>query len=377
MKILIATDSFKDCLPAFDVSNYIAKGLKSASSLFDIRILPMADGGEGTVDSLVNANNGVLIACEVKDALLRERKALYGILGDKKTAVIEMAAASGIEHLTISERNPWYTSSYGTGQLIKHALDNGCRKIIIGIGGSATIDGGVGMAMALGVKFLNKKGEQIAFGGGAIAELNQIDLSEIDNRLAQTDIMVACDVINPLFGLEGASYVFGKQKGADIEMIKKLDRNLSHLAKVVKETLNIEIVDIPGAGAAGGLGAGIMAFCNGKLESGFNIVARETRLESFCEWAEIIITGEGKIDAQTKYGKTPQGVANMAKKYNKPVIGVAGSLVDGYTDLYESGFNALFSILDKPMDLDQAIANAPELLEKFGKSIGHLLLLQK
>jgi glycerate kinase len=374
MKILIATDSFKDCLSAREVGNNLCKGLKKASVDFNIRVLPVADGGEGTVSALVDATNGQIECCVVKDPLFRDHEAHFGILGSGRTAVIEMASASGIELLKPGERNPWITTTYGTGQLILKALDAGCSRIIIGIGGSATNDGGIGMAMALGAKFLDANGSLLRNGGGALCELDKIDLKGLDPRLKDTEIVVACDVTNPLAGPDGASYVYGPQKGADVQMVEELDRNLLHLAHVIKRDIGSEVSNIPGAGAAGGLGAGLMAFCDGKLESGFDIVARETELEKNCKWSDIIITGEGKIDNQTKNGKTPQGVVNVASGLGKTVIAVAGTLGEGYTELYETGFQSIFSIIDRPMSLNEALKSAPKLLENLGFSIGKMLV---
>jgi glycerate kinase len=376
MKILIASDSFKDCLSAKKVGESLEKGFRIASSDFKIRIVPVADGGEGTVESLVDATNGSVRECSVKDALLRTRKAFYGILGDNKTAVIEMAAASGIEHLDLHERNPWITSTYGTGELIKDALDQNCERIVIGIGGSATNDGGTGMAKALGVKFLDTYGSELAQGGGSLSELAFIDNSELDSRISKTEIIVACDVDNPLTGIHGASYVYGPQKGANSDMVKKLDANLGHLSSKIKEFYKKDIETIPGAGAAGGLGAGLMAFCCGRLEKGFSIVSQETDLVRHCKWADVVITGEGKMDFQTKFGKTPYGVASIAKQFKKPVIAIAGTLGEDYTELYQHGFNAIYSIVDRPMKLEEALSNASELIKNTGVVIGNLLKIK-
>lgn len=377
MKILIASDSFKDCLTAHEVGESLKKGLQRASQRNNVRILPMADGGEGTVQALVDATNGEIVSCEANDALMRPIKSFYGILGDKETAVIEMAAASGIEHLKVYERNAWLTSTKGTGQLILNALNRGCKRIIIGIGGSATNDGGVGMAAELGVKFLDAKGNAIAEGGGALSDIVSIDISEIDRRVNEAEFIVACDVENPLTGKDGASAIYGPQKGADEEMVAKLDSNLKHYAKKVKEFTGHDVEFISGSGAAGGLGAGLMAFCNGQLRKGIDIVAQECNLKYNCEWADIVITGEGKIDGQTKFGKTPQGVANMAKSVNVPVVAVAGTLGEGYEELYNTGFNAIFSIVDAPMNLSEALLNAPKLLENAGLAIGNFLQIKK
>lgn len=373
MKILVAPDSFKDSLSALKVAEAIKRGIKHELQDAEVKLLPLADGGEGTVSAMTDATNGVLKQCKVKDALMRELTAEYGLLGDGRTAIIEMAAASGIETLTSDERNPWLTTSYGTGEMIKEALDEGVKRIVIGIGGSATNDGGVGMAMALGVRFLDSNSEPIGFGGGEISRLAHIDISGRDKRLAGTKIMVACDVNNPLTGTHGASFVFGPQKGADKEMAKKLDNNLKHFAAVIRKDLELEIEDIPGAGAAGGLGAGLMAFTNARLQAGFEIVARETKLEKQVEWANLVITGEGKIDFQTQFGKTPMGVATLAKKHNKTVFALAGTLGENYTDLYAKGFDAIFPILNQPMELEYALRNAPLLVENTARAIAGVL----
>lgn len=377
MKILIAPDSFKDCLSAQKVGEYLKKGLLSASPSFKIRIVPMADGGEGTVESLIDATGGHLVKCTVKDPLLRDIDAVYGISGSEETAIIEMAAASGIELLKTSERNPWKTSTYGTGQLIKDALDKGCRRIICGIGGSATNDGGVGMARALGIKFFDLNGQEIGSGGGELSKIEKIDISGIDPRIMDSEFIVACDVNNPLTGSQGASLVYGPQKGADIKMVKKLDDGLKNLSDKISLFLHKDVQDTPGAGAAGGLGAGFVAFLDGTLKKGIEIVIEETDLGEHCRWADVVITGEGKIDFQTGFGKTPQGVANKAKQFNIPVIAVAGTLGENYQELYKTGFDVILSIVDKPMELQEALMNAPVLLENSGYNIGKMLILSR
>lgn len=375
MKILIAPDSFKDCLSAKNVAEHIKTGLLNASLGYDIRIVPMADGGEGTVESLIDATDGKLVVCKVQDPLDREIEATYGITGDGDTAIIEMAAASGIELLSTNERNPWFTSTFGTGQLIVNALNNGCRRFICGIGGSATNDGGVGMAMALGIKFLDENGKEINKGGRELSRIKKIDVTNLDPRILESEFIIACDVNNPLTGNNGASVVYGPQKGADEEMVQKLDKGLKNLAERVSLDLYKDIEDIPGAGAAGGLGAGFVAFLNGTLKKGVDIVIEETQLEEHCRWADFVITGEGKIDYQTKFGKTPQGVARMAKQFNGSVIAVAGTLGENYQELYKTGFDVILSIVDKPMELEEALKNAPELLENSGYTIGKMLIL--
>ena len=376
MKILIAPDSFKDCLSARGVAAALAKGIRSILPDVDCMLIPMADGGEGTVESVTDATRGKRIALNVMDPLMRETSSFYGITGDGQTAVIEMAAASGIELLKVEERNPWITSTFGTGQLIKDALDRGVRKILLGIGGSATNDGGAGMAQALGVKFSGKTEAVSVQGGGALAELEQVHMEDLDPRIRQTEILVACDVSNPLTGPQGASAVYGPQKGADEEMVQKLDRNLVHMAGLIREHLGKEISEIPGAGAAGGLGAGLMAFLDARLMKGFDMIAGVVGLEERIRGADLVITGEGRMDAQTRFGKTPFGVAQMAQKYGKPVIGVAGSLDEDADILYELGFDLLMPIQEKPGDLEYSLKNGQLLLERTGERMARLLAMK-
>lgn len=364
MKIIIAPDSFKGSLSALEVCKNIEKGIRKVFDYAEIVKVPMADGGEGTVQSLVDATGGKLINVKVKGPLLSSVDAFYGILGDGNTAVIEMAAASGITLLSKEKRNPMKTTTYGTGELIKHALDMGCRNFIIGIGGSATNDGGAGMLSALGVKLMDKNGDEIGFGGGNLDKLNVIDVSEIDSRIKLCNIVAACDVDNPLCGVRGASYIFGPQKGADENMVITLDKNLYHYADMIEKYLGISIKDYPGAGAAGGLGGGLLAFLNAKLQPGVNIVIETIALEEKLKDADLVITGEGMIDYQTQYGKTPYGVAKLAKKYNIPVIAIAGGIGRDAEDLYSKGFDSIFSIVDKPMALEEAIENSDLLLQK-------------
>jgi glycerate kinase len=373
MKIIIAPDSFKGSLSALEVCENIEKGIKKVFDSAEIVRVPMADGGEGTVQSLVDATGGKFISLRVKDPLMRSIDAFYGILGDGNTAVIEMAAASGITLLSKEERNPMETTTYGTGQIIVHALDMGCRNFIIGIGGSATNDGGAGMLHALGVKFLDGNDYEIGFGGGGLDKLRSLDLSEMDSRLKLCNIVAACDVDNPLCGEKGASNIFGPQKGADENMIITLDRNLSHYADIVEEYLGISIKDYPGAGAAGGLGGGLLAFLNAKLQPGINIVIETTSLEDKLKDADLVITGEGMVDYQTQYGKTPYGVAKLAKKYNIPVIAIAGGIGKDAEDLYSKGFDSIFSIVDKPMTLEDAMENSELLVQKTAERIMRVL----
>ncbi|AGB40995.1 glycerate kinase [Halobacteroides halobius DSM 5150] len=373
MKVLIAPDAFKGSLTAIEVAKSLEKGLKKASTEFEIEKVPMADGGEGTVRSLVDATNGQIMTKEVVGPLGDKVEAYLGILGDQNTAVIEMAAASGLPLVPKEKRDPTKTTTYGTGELIKYALDKGCRNLIIGIGGSATNDCGVGMAQALGVKFLNAKGKEVGFGGEELENIEKIDLANRDPRIKETTIQVACDVDNPLYGKEGAAYVYGAQKGATPEMIEKLDQGLQKVAQVIKLDLGIEINDIPGAGAAGGLGAGLLAFLNANLKSGIDIVLDTIAFSKKVKDVDFVITGEGMIDSQTIYGKTPIGVAKVAKKYSIPVIGIAGSLDSNSDEIYQAGIDALFSIIDRPMKLETAMKRAPILLAKTGENIGRLV----
>ncbi|WP_055669191.1 glycerate kinase [Desnuesiella massiliensis] len=369
MKIVIAPDSFKGSLTAKQVAESIERGIRKVEKNIHIEKVPMADGGEGTVQSLVDATNGRVVYTKVFDPLMREIEAFYGILGDGSTAIIEMSAASGLPLISKEEKNPLITTTYGTGQLFMHALNQGCRSFIIGIGGSATNDGGVGMMKVLGIRFIDSEGQDIGFGGGELDKIHTIDISGLDNRILDCSITVACDVDNPLCGPRGASRVFGSQKGATEEMVEVLDSNMAHYAKVIKSQLGISIIDVPGAGAAGGLGGGLMAFLKAKLRRGIDIVIDATGLEESIKEAALVVTGEGSIDYQTQFGKTPYGVAMVAKKYGIPVIAIAGSIGKDAYALYEKGFNSIFSIVDKPMTLEEAIENSEILLENTAERI--------
>jgi glycerate kinase len=376
MKILIATDSFKDSLSARDVALALKIGFLKGSPGDTIHLLPLADGGEGTVDVLVDATKGERVMLRVMDPLMRETDAFYGITGDGRTAVIEMAAASGLEKLLPSERDPGITSTYGTGQLIAAALDRGCRRILIGIGGSATNDCGAGMAQALGVKLLDAQGNNIGRGGGALGGVARIDVSGLDPRIAETEILVACDVDNPLTGPHGASAVYGPQKGAGRGIVAMLDSNLRRFAGKILEELGKDVETIPGSGAAGGLGAGLVAFLDARLENGFDLIAGMVGLEEQIRGTDLVITGEGKIDGQTRSGKTPCGVARMGARLHRPVIAVAGSMESGAEMLYKEGITAIFPIMERPMTLEEALRNAGEMVERTGERIARTLRLQ-
>lgn len=362
MKIVVAPDSFKGSLTALEVADAIKEGIERVMPEADIDEVPMADGGEGTVQALVDATAGQMITEEVCDPLGNQIKANFGILGDGQTAVIEMAAASGLPLVPEGKRNPMLTTTYGTGELIRAALDRGCRKLIVGIGGSATVDGGAGMAQALGARLLDKGGNEVPRGGGGLGHLDRIDVSLLDPRIGEATTVVACDVDNPLVGPRGGPEVYGPQKGATPEMVKKLDKYLDGYADIIKRDLGADVKEAPGAGAAGGLGAGLMAFLNAELKLGIDIVIEAAGLEQHLKGADLVITGEGRIDRQTMYGKTPIGVAKSAKKFGIPVIGIGGGIGDDASVVYENGIDALMSIISYPMSLEMAMKRAHDLL---------------
>ena len=362
MKIVIAPQGFKGNLTALQVAQAIEKGIKRVVPGAMTTIKPMADGGEGTVQALVDATGGKIMATEVTDPLGGRVIAHWGILSDQTTAVIEMAAASGLPLVPPEKRNPLVTTTYGTGELILAALDNGCRKLIIGIGGSATNDGGAGMAQALGARFLDAKGEELPFGGAALARLGHIDVSSLDPRLADFDVTLASDVNNPLCGPRGASAIYGPQKGATPEMVKQLDAALAHYADVIQKDLGIDFRDVPGAGAAGGLGLGLMVFLKAKLIPGIDVVIKATNLVADLKDADLVFTAEGRIDRQSAMGKVPTGVALKAKEFGSPVIALAGEVADDSRVVYEQGIDAILSIAPGPISLDQSMADAEKLI---------------
>lgn len=374
---VLAPDSFKGSMTAKEVCEAMEKGIKKVYPNANCIHVPMADGGEGTVQSLVDATNGTIYEIEVTGPLGNKVTAKYGIMGDKETAVIEMAEASGIQYVTDETKNPMVTTTYGTGELIKACLDKGIKKIIIGIGGSATNDGGTGMAEALGVKFLDHQGNKLPRGGGYLDRLYQIDTSNLDPRLHEVSIFVACDVTNPLCGENGASYVFGPQKGATEEMVQILDRNLSHYANVVKKQLGKDVKNIPGAGAAGGLGAGLLIFTQATLQKGIDLVIEYSQLRSKIKNADFVLTGEGGIDFQTQYGKTPYGVAKVAKEYNKKVIAIAGHIGEGVEVLYDKGIDAVFGIIPEAGSLEKILQNGAKNVERTCENIARFIKIME
>ncbi|MGJ0845589.1 glycerate kinase family protein [Tissierella praeacuta] len=375
--ILLAPDSFKESMTAKEVCHAMERGIKKANNSISCIHVPMADGGEGTMQSLVDATNGQIYTVEVIGPLGNEVEASYGILGDGETGVIEMASASGIHLVPSEKRNPLITTTYGTGQLIKSCLNHGVKKLLIGIGGSATNDGGIGVVQALGGKFLDKEGKELGFGGGELDKLVTIDLSNFDNRLKDVIVEVACDVNNPLCGEQGASYVFGLQKGATPEIMKVLDNNLRHYGILIKEKLGIDVLYESGAGAAGGLGAGIMAFLNGRLNKGIDMVIKYSKFEEKLPYADMVWTGEGSIDFQTQFGKTPIGVARLAKEYNKPVVALAGRVGTNIETLYTMGIDSIFSITRDITTLEEALEKGQENMEKTAENIIRLMNLNQ
>lgn len=373
MKIVIAPDSYKESLSALEVATAIEQGFREIFPDADYVKLPVADGGEGTVEAMVAATQGGINKVRVTGPLGENAEGFYGLSGDEQSAFIEMAAASGLEMVAPSLRNPLKTTSWGTGELIRHALDAGVKHIIIGIGGSATNDGGAGMVQALGAKLLDAEGNPIGLGGGELEKLARIDIKELDKRLAECRIEVACDVTNPLTGEEGASAVFGPQKGATPEMIERLDAALAHYAKIIARDLDIDVLNLKGGGAAGGMGAALYAFCGAELRQGIEIVTDALHLDKHVADADLVITGEGRIDSQTIHGKVPVGVAKVAKRYNKPVIGIAGSLTADVGVVHQHGIDAVFSVIYTVCTLEEALESAAENVRMAARNIAAVL----
>lgn len=373
MKIVIAPDSYKESLSALEVATAIEQGFREIWPDADYIKLPVADGGEGTVQAMVEATAGRIIHVDVTGPLGESVKGFYGLSGDERSAFIEMAAASGLELVPPAKRNPLITTSRGTGELIRHALDAGVKHIIIGIGGSATNDGGAGMVQALGAKLLNAEGESLGQGGGELDRLAKIDISELDKRLKTCRIEVACDVTNPLTGDDGASAVFGPQKGATPEMIVRLDNGLHHYARIIQHDLDVDVLKLAGGGAAGGMGAALFAFCGAELRRGIEIVTDALHLDDHVKDADLVITGEGRIDSQTINGKVPVGVAKVAKRYNKPVIGIAGSLTADVGVVHEHGLDAVFSVIFTICSLEDALENAGENVRLTARNVAAVL----
>lgn len=377
MRVVIAPDSFKGSLSAEHVAQALAKGLRMCAkppwNQAEIDCVPLADGGEGTAQAMVNATGGHMVSTGVTGPLGESIQARFGILGDGQTAVIEMAEASGLTLVPEESRDPSRTTTFGTGQLMRAALDMGCTHLIVAIGGSATNDGGAGMAEALGIRLLDAQDKPIPRGGGGLHRLARIDTSHLDARIANVTVTVACDVDNPLIGPEGASHIFAPQKGADASMVTMLDQALTHYAQIVRRDVGVDVAYIPGAGAAGGLGAGLLAFCGATLRPGFEIVSEAVGLAGRIRGAQLVITGEGRIDGQTARGKVAAGVGRMARSLGVPVIACAGGVTDDAHSLVPDTLDAIYPIVPGPSSLDMAMTHAETYLRFAGYRLAQLL----
>ncbi|EPE7077864.1 glycerate kinase [Cronobacter sakazakii] len=371
-KIVIAPDSFKESLSAMDVAKAIEAGFREIYPQAHYVCVPMADGGEGTVEAMVAATGGQIITTPVTAPLGNKVDGFFGLLGDGETAVVEMAAASGLHLVPTAQRDPRITTSYGTGELILAALERGVKAIIIGIGGSATNDGGAGMMQALGARFLDGEGRELAPGGAALARLERLDLSALDPRLAQFSVTAACDVDNPLCGEKGASAVFGPQKGATPAMVTELDAALRRFGEQLEAATGKAIISAPGAGAAGGMGAALLGMLNAELRPGIEIVIESLGLAQAVHDADLVITGEGRLDSQSIHGKTPVGVARVAKQFQRPVVAIAGSLTPDYQIVHEHGIDAAFSVIDRIVTLQEALDDAERNLRVTARNVAAL-----
>jgi glycerate kinase len=363
VKVLVAPDSYKGSLTALAVAEAIERGVRAVFPDAEVEKIPIADGGEGTVDALVVATGGRVVETEVSGPLAEPVRARWGVLGDGSTAVIEMAAASGLPLVPQPRRDPRVTTTRGTGELLRAALDAGLRRIVVGIGGSATNDGGAGMGRALGIRFLDREGRELPEGGAPLARLERIDLAGLDPRVAAADVVVACDVDNPLTGPRGASAVYGPQKGATPAMVQELDAALGRYADVARAATGRDVSGLPGAGAAGGLGAGLLFFTPARLRPGVEIVLETTGFDERVRGADLVVTGEGRTDFQTAMGKAPVGVAAAAKRHGVPVICLSGGLGDGADDVLAKGIDAVASTAPAPMTLAEAVAGGAALVE--------------
>lgn len=373
MKIVIAPDSFKESMTALEAATAIEEGFKKILPNEEYVKIPMADGGEGTVQSISDATGGTIKELFVTGPLGEKVSAFYGLSGDKKLAVIEMAASSGLDKVETSQRNPLNTTTYGFGELIQDALEEGVEDILLGIGGSATNDGGAGMIMALGGQLLTKDGETIEPTGRGLADLHTIDVSGMHPRLKDVSIKVACDVDNPLTGENGASYIYGPQKGATPEIIEQLDTNLTHFARLVQDQLGKDIDSLPGAGAAGGLGGGLLGFLDAELQRGGDLMVDILNLDAAIRDADLVITGEGGINHQTQYGKTPIAVSRVAIKHGVPTIALAGCLNEGYESIYDEGIISTFSIIPEFTSLEEALKNGYRNLKAVSMNVAAIV----
>jgi len=373
MRVIVAPDSLKESLTAQRAAQAIGRGLLRAVPSVELDLVPVADGGDGTAAALVSATGGRMLAVEVANPLGRPVRAAFGLLGDGGRAVVEMAAASGLALLDRAERNPLLTSTRGTGQLIRAAVEAGAREVLVGIGGSATVDGGTGMAAELGVEFLDAGGNLIPdLCGGRLADISRIDMSGLDAGLAGVRFSVACDVTNPLVGPQGAARVYGPQKGADPPMVERLEQGMENLARVIARDVGRDVAALPGAGAAGGLGAGLVALLDAEICSGVEAVIEAVGLRERVRGSDLVITAEGRVDGQSAFGKAPAGVASVAKDEGVPVVVLAGSVGPGHEKLYEQGVSAVLAICDGPMALEDALRDAERLLQQAGEAVMRL-----
>lgn len=355
MKVVISIDSLKGSLTSMEAANAIKNGILKVNEEYEVVIKPLADGGEGTVDALVEGMNGQAIITNVTGPVKEKVKAKYGILKETNTAIMEMAQAAGFALVPTELKNPLYTTTYGVGEMIKEAIAKGCRNFIVGIGGSATNDAGVGMLQALGFEFYDENDDLVGLGGQVLNRIKRINVTNRIKELDECNFKIACDVNNPLYGENGAAYIYGPQKGATPEIVKLLDEGLINFAEVVKKDLDKDIAQVPGVGAAGGLGFAFLGFLNSKLESGIKIILDEINLDEAVKGADIVITGEGRLDNQTAMGKAPIGVAKVAKKYGAKVIAIAGCTTDDAIKCNEEGIDAYFSIVNSAMTIEEAI----------------------
>ncbi|MBL4830418.1 MAG: glycerate kinase [Aliivibrio sp.] len=377
MKVVIAPDSYKESLTAKEVCNAIETGFRRVFPDAEYHSVPVADGGEGTVQSLVDATNGKLVEVELTGPLGNPVLAFYGILGDdSNTAVIEMAAASGLHHVPPLYRDPKNTTSFGTGELITLALNTGVKRLIIGLGGSATNDGGIGMMAALGVRFLDQNGQSVPLNGQGLHQIESIDISHLNPKLNECELLIASDVDNPLCGELGASAIFGPQKGATSADVEYLDNGLQHYSNKIEQCLQVSVAQTKGSGAAGGMGAAFMAFTRAVIKPGITVVLEAVDLISKMENTDLVLTGEGRIDEQTVHGKTPMGVAQLAKQFSIPVIGIAGCLGKNHQVVYECGIDAVFAATPRALSLDEALEHASENVTNLAENIANLWRLQ-
>jgi len=372
VKFVIAPDSFKESLDAFEAAKAMKEGIENIFKDCIFELIPMADGGEGTSEVIISAQKGEFKKVKVTGPLGKEIESKYGYIKNQEKAVIEVAAACGLELVDMGDRNPLYTTTYGVGEMILDALNMGAKHFIIGLGGSATNDGGLGMLQALGAKAYDKNGKSVGLGGKELAKIERIDLSSLDSRLKNITIEVACDVENPLVGTNGATYTFGPQKGADTDILEELEKGMINYSKAIKRACNIDVSNIPKAGAAGGLG-GALLLLGCELVKGIEMVLKHTCFEDRVKDADYIFTGEGSIDAQTKYGKTIAGIAKIAKKYNVPTIVLAGRVGDDIGELYDMGVTSVFGIVDRPKNLDEALKDGYSSVKKTSENIARLL----